>query len=219
MSKDKRILIILGGIYHDFEGFTAAMKPVLETGGYTVEATYDLDKLTTLRESTYDLVLSYTSLSRHREGQGDTHPEALTPEQTAGLAHWVRTGGALLTVHCGTVTGRDNPAFKALAGGVFVKHPPQFSFMVYPLYREHPITEGIEAFSVKDEFYIQDYEEGLDVHMVAVHEGRAYPMVWSKQECSGRVAHIAMGHSEAVWSLAPYQRLMRQTVDWLTSSY
>lgn len=219
MSEGKHILIILGGIYHDFEGFTSAMKPVLETGGYTVEATYDLDKLTTLRESPYDLVLSYTSLSRHRPGEGDSHPEALTPKQTAGLAHWVRTGGALLTVHCGTVTGKDNPAFKALAGGVFVEHPPQFSFMVYPLYHEHPITEGLEAFSVKDEFYIQDYEEGLDLRMVAMHERVAYPMVWSKQECSGRVAHIAMGHSETVWGLAPYQRLMRQTADWLTNSY
>ncbi|MEA3407660.1 MAG: ThuA domain-containing protein [Chloroflexota bacterium] len=219
MRESKRVLIILGGIYHDFEGFTSAMKPVLEANGYIVEATYDLDKLTTLRASPYGLVLSYTSLSRHREGEGDTHPESLTPEQTASLAHWVRTGGALLTVHCGTVTGRDNPAFKALAGGVFVEHPPQFSFMVYPILPEHPITEGVGAFSVKDEFYIQDYEEGLDVHMVAVHEGVAYPMVWSKQECAGRVAHIAMGHSEAVWELAPYQRLMRNTVDWLTRSY
>ncbi|MFO7917955.1 MAG: ThuA domain-containing protein [Anaerolineae bacterium] len=219
MSEGKRILIILGGIYHDFEGFTSTIKPVLEAGGYTVEATYDLDKLTTLQESPYDLVLSYTSLSRHREGQGDTHPEYLTPEQTAGLAHWVRTGGAFLTVHCGTVVGKENPAFKALAGGVFVEHPPQFSFMVYPLYHEHPIIAGIEAFSVKDEFYIQDYEPGLDVHMVAVHEGVAHPMVWSKQECSGRVAHIAMGHSEAVWSLPSYQQVIRQTVDWLTSSY
>ncbi len=219
MSEDKRILIILGGIYHDFEGFTSAVKPLLETGGYTVEATYDLDRLTTLRESPYDLILSYTSLSRHREGEEDTHPQFLTPKQTAGLAHWVRTGGAFLTVHCGTVVGRDNPAFKALAGGVFVEHPPQFSFMVYPLYHDHPIIEGIEAFSVKDEFYIQDYELGLDIHMVAVHEGVAYPIVWSKQECSGRVAHIAMGHSEVVWNLPPYQRLMQQTVNWLMSSH
>ncbi|MFP3896482.1 MAG: ThuA domain-containing protein [Anaerolineales bacterium] len=218
MREGKRVLIILGGIYHDFEGFTSVVAPLLEDGGYTVEATYDLDKLITLQESSYDLVLSYTSLSRHREGEDDTHPEYLTSDQTAGLAHWVRTGGAFLTVHSGTVTGRDNPAFKALAGGVFVEHPPQFSFMVYPMYRDHPIIKGLEAFSVKDEFYIQDYEAGLDIHMVAVHEGRAYPMVWSKQECSGRVAHIAMGHSGAVWSLAPYQQLMRQTVDWLTQS-
>ena len=214
---EKRILIILGGIYHDFEGFTSAVKPVLEAAGHSVEATYALDKLISLNEADYDLVLSYTSLSRHREGQHDTHPENLTQEQTAGLAHWVRNGGAFLSVHCGTVTSKPNPAFKALAGGVFVKHPPQFTFMVYPMHREHPITAGIEAFSVKDEFYIQDYEAGLEIQMVAMHEGTAYPMVWSKRECSGRVAHIAMGHSKAVWDLESYQKLMLQTVDWLTT--
>ena len=91
----KRILLILGGIYHDFEGFAGAMRLLLEGAGHSVEPTYDLDLLTQLDRSGYDLVMSYTSLSRHREGQTDTTPETLTDDQVRNLAHWVRTGGAL----------------------------------------------------------------------------------------------------------------------------
>jgi type 1 glutamine amidotransferase len=47
--------------------------------------------------------------------------------------------------------------------------------------------------------------------------GVAYPMVWSRTEGNGRVAHIAMGHDVKVWNLQPYQRLMLQAIDWLTT--
>jgi len=212
----KRILIILGGIYHDFEGFTKAIRPVLEAAGHFVETTYDLDTLLHLKEKGYDLVLSYTSLSKHREGKGDTHPETLSSEQTQALIEWVRQGGSFLPVHSGSVSGAPNPALRELIGAVFVEHPPRFSFTVYPMGKEHPITEGIEAFTVKDEFYIQDYTSSIEIHMVAIDRGVAHPMVWSRKEGKGRVAYIAMGHNEEVWQLVPYQRLLLQAIDWLT---
>jgi len=213
----KRILLILGGMYHDFEGFAGTMRLLLEGAGHAVEPTYDLALLTQLDRSDYDLVMSYTSLSRHREGQEDNTPETLTDDQVRSLTHWVNTGGALLAIHGATVSGLPNPEMRSLLGGVFVSHPPQFSFMVYPMYRPHPITEGIEAFAVKDEFYVQDYDEWDSVHMVALDRGVAYPMVWTREQGQGRVAHIAMGHGMDVWRLPQYQQLVLQAVAWLTS--
>jgi len=213
----KRVLLILGGMYHDFEGFAAAMRLLIEGAGYAIDPTYDLDLLTQLDRSDYDLVMSYTSLSPHREGHEDTSPETLTDDQVRGLTSWVSTGGALLAVHGATVSGIPNPAMRALLGGVFVSHPPQFSFMVYPMYRPHPITEGIEAFAVTDEFYVQEYDQSDDLHMVAIDRGVAYPMVWTREQGQGRVAHIAMGHGPAVWRLPQYQQLILQAVAWLTS--
>lgn len=192
------------------------MRPGLVQAGHSVETTHDLDALTTSGQSTYDLVLSYTSLSSHREGHGDTTPESLTAGQTEALTGWVRDGGAFLGVHSATVSGEPNAAYRALLGGRFEHHPPQFTFTVYPMARAHPITEGIEAFTVRDEFYVNDVRPDLDVHMVALDRGVAHPMVWTRAEGDGRVAFIAMGHSEAVWDLAPYQRLLLQAIDWLT---
>lgn len=211
----QRILIPLGGMWHPFDGFAAFTKSLFEPAGYTVESTYDLDSLVRLPEGGYDLVVSYTSLSKHREGMNDAGPEQLTDAQVDGLTRWVRAGGGLLAVHSATVVGASNPAYEALLGGAFISHPPQFAFTVYPLPREHPITAGVEAFTVHDEFYIQRYDPSVQIHMVALDRGVAHPMVWTRNDGAGRVAHIAMGHSELVWDLPPYRRLLLQAAAWL----
>ncbi len=212
----KRILILLGGQWHDFDGFAAAMHSLLEPRGVQVEATYDLDSLLHLDEEQYDVVLSYTCLSPRKEGTNPTGPERLTDAQIDGLAGWVRRGGAFLALHAATVIGESDASLGNLIGGVFVSHPPQFAFTVYPMFEEHPITAGIEAFTVHDEFYVETHMPDVQVHMVAFDRGIAYPMAWSKRESQGRVAHLAPGHSAQVWNLESYQRLLLQTLDWLT---
>lgn len=212
----RSVLLILGGMFHDFDGFEAAMRPVLEEHGHAVYSTFDLDKLLELESGEFDVVMAYTSLSRHREGMPTDSPESLTPEQTNALIDWVRRGGALLGVHGATVMGRDNPPLEALIGGRFREHPPQFAFTVTPMSGPHPITAGVEAFAVKDELYVQDYDPSVHIHMVTVDRGIAHPMVWSRTERRGRVAHVSIGHSDLVWSLAPFRRLVLQAIDWLT---
>ncbi len=194
------------------------MVSLFEPEGYIVEATYDLETLTRLGQLDYQLVLSYTCLAKHRPGQNDSGPEKLTDEQIAGLVQWVRAGGALLAAHCATVIGDSGAELRRLLGGAFVSHPPPFTFTVYPAYSAHPISAGIEAFTVYDEFYIEAHEPSVDVHLLAIHEGVAYPMGWSKEEGQGRVAHIALGHFPEVWNLAPYRQLMRQAANWLLNS-
>ncbi len=206
-------LLILGGMYHDFAGFAAWAQPVFASAGCRVEATYDLDRLAHLGSDT-QLVISYTSLSLHREGQNDTWPDQMTGAQIAGLRGWVRQGGGLLGVHSATVAGQSGPEFGQLMGGVFVEHPPQFAFPVYPLHPEHPITAGVEAFTVHDEFYMQRMVAPVQVHMVALDRGLAHPMVWTRAEGEGRVAYVAMGHSALVWELPPFRKLLLQAAEW-----
>jgi type 1 glutamine amidotransferase len=211
----KNILMVLGGTWHDFDGFVAAMTPVFENAGYEVEATYDLDTLTRVADGHYDLILLNTCIGEVREDDGPAAP-GLTGGQAESLASWVQAGGGLLAVHAATVAGQTSPTLRALVGAAFVEHPPQFAFTIYPMYEEHPITAGIAAFAVHDEFYVQAYDDTIAIHAVALDRGVAHPMVWSRHEGHGRVAYIAMGHGPEVWELEPYQRLMLQAVEWLT---
>jgi type 1 glutamine amidotransferase len=214
----KSILILLGGMWHDFDGFASAMKPVFEAEGCRAEATYDLDALTRLDQMNCDLVLSYTCLFKHRQGYDDGGPEKLTDEEVHGLRRWVRNGGALLAVHASTCIGDSSPELGFLLGGVFVSHPERFTFTVYPLSGEHFITADIQAFEIHDEFYIQKYHPAVEIHMAALYQNVAYPMVWSRHEGKGRVAHVAPGHFPEVWNHAAYQRLMLQTAGWLINA-
>ena len=218
MKDKKSILILLGGMWHDFDGYAKDVTPVLEAVGYRVEATYDLDLLTRLDQAGYDLVLSYTCFYKHREGCDDTGAEKLTDEQLRGLAGWVRSGGALLAAHAATCLGESDPEYGKLLGGVFVSHPEPFTFNVFPLSGKHPITAAISAFEIHDEFYIQEYAPDVEIHMAALYQDALYPMAWSKLEGRGRVAHLAPGHFPEVWNHPAYRQLLLQTTDWLVNS-
>jgi uncharacterized protein len=212
----RRALIILGGIWHDFGGFTTYVTPLLQEAGFEVQSTYDMDELLVLSQRGYDLVVSDTGFGQYRDGRPNEGAAFMTEAQAQAWTDWVRTGGRVLGAHSATVCGTQvNTIQKALLGARFIEHPPQFNFMVYPVLPAHPITEGVEAFSVKDEFYMQEFEAGLDVHMVAIDRGKAYPMVWTRREGNGRVAYIAMGHTGQVWNLPSYTKLVTQAVSWL----
>jgi uncharacterized protein len=215
MSLDgKSILMLLGGQWHDFEGFGLFARSLVESRGAKAEATYDFDALKSLGEGRYDLVLSYTCLTSD-EGGGKGGPDRLTTAQSDALTSWIRSGGGLLAAHAATVIGQSDPSLGELIGGVFVSHPPQFAFTLYPVFEEHPITAGIEAFVVHDEFYVETHVSDARIHLVALDRGVAYPMAWSRIEGKGRVTHVAPGHSREVWELPSYQRLLLQALDWL----
>jgi type 1 glutamine amidotransferase len=210
-----RILMVLGGTWHDFDGFAAAMKPSFKKAKHKVRTTYRFDHLTQLDRGRYDLVILNTCAGEVRDDDGPTAPGFTIP-QVEALTTWVRGGGALLALHAATVASQSNLALRALLGAVFIEHPPQFSFTVYPLHREHPIIAGIDAFAVHDEFYVHAFDDTITIHMMALDRGVAHPMVWSKREGQGRVAYIAMGHGPEVWGLEPYRRLVLQAIAWLT---
>ncbi len=214
---NNKILLLLGGTWHDFEGYNQAMQELLPPLGWTVEPTYEMQRLLSLNDDGVGLVMSYTCLGKHRQGYDDHGPEGLTAEQVSALANWVAEGGGLLTVHSGTVLGESAPGLERLFGGRFIEHPPQFTFTVYPVANPHPITEGVEAFSIRDEFYMEVCQPGVDVHLVALDRGQAYPMAWSKAEGKGKVAHLAPGHNLSVWALPAFQELLVQSLNWIKS--
>src|SRR5512145_1111811 len=172
-------LLLLGGTWHNFDGFAAWITPLLQEFGHQVEGSYSPTALTHLKDGNYDLAVLYTCLSSTKE-DGSPAEVVLTDEHAVFLAEWLARGGRMLALHAATVSSATSAVFRHLVGGIFVEHPPAFSFPVYPVYGEHPITAGIKAFSVYDEFYFEQAEADVQVHMVAIDRGVAYPMVWSR---------------------------------------
>jgi type 1 glutamine amidotransferase len=211
----KNMLLLLGGIYHDFEGFREFVVPYFQQQGYTVRVTYDFDALTEPTLSEVDVVLLNTCLGGPRK----TGPWAadLNAAQTAALVTWVQAGGGLLGLHAASVIGEESQRLRRLLGGYFIEHPPEAEFTVVPLYREHPITQGVEAFVVQDELFINAYERDIEIHMVAQHRRVCHPLVWTRHEGAGRVAYIGLGHSEKVWALPAYRKLTAQALMWLNA--
>lgn len=211
-----RVLLLLGGVHHDLEGFAAAFGEIVGDASHTIRSTYDGDALLRLHEDDVDVVAIYTCLGgAQKDG---VVAEDLTAEQTGALVKWVQDGGGLLALHAATVLRESNQAMRGLIGARFLTHPPQFDFTVTPLARKHPVTAGIAAFNVHDEFYMQDFDADIAIHMTAEDRGTVYPMVWTKSAGHGRVVYIAPGHTPSVWATGEYRQLLRQAINWLTGS-
>lgn len=204
------VLCVLGGSWHDFDGFAHTFTPVLARAGMQNRCTQDLDELTRLQGASYELVLLYTCID---EQCAVAHSQA----QVHGLCSWVQGGGSLLAVHGATVAARQHPDLKELLGGCFVSHPPRARLVVSPVPAEHPITRGIEPFTVDDELYYHDYDPAVSVHLVT-HDGqRACPLAWSRPAGQGTVVYFGLGHDEAAWNVPSYQRIVQQSARWLVS--
>mgnify|MGYP001608955124 FL=1 len=211
----KKALLLLGGSWHDFDGFAAWFTAFLEKRDWEVEATYDLDRLLALEEEKFDLVASYTCFSANPDQENAKGSGMMQAEQVAAIYNWVRKGGAFYPVHSGVVLGETNPLYADLVGGRFIKHPPAFEYTVYPLFEEHEVTKGIDAFSVNEELYISEYDGGLHILMASMLKDVLHPMVWAKHEGLGRVVHNALGHNPDTWSLPEYGKLTEQSINWL----
>ncbi|HRJ43959.1 MAG: ThuA domain-containing protein [Caldilineaceae bacterium] len=211
-----KILLLLGGVHHNFDGFAAAFQEIVGDSSHLITPTYDGDALLHLHDEEVDVVALYTCLGgAQKDG---VVAEDLTTAQTGALVKWVRDGGGVLALHAATVMREGNQLLGGLLGGRFLSHPPQFDFTVTPLARQHPVIDGVGPFTVHDEFYMQETSTDVTVHMTAEDRGAVHPMVWTKEEGRGRVVYIAPGHTAGTWAAAEYQKLVRQGVVWLLGS-
>ena len=209
----QKIMLLLGGAYHNFEGYEKATVPLLTRAGYEPVATYDKDEIKTLDDS-YAAVVVYTSFGGATDNKGNLE-EDLNADQVAALKDYVAGGGGLLGAHCATVMGESGSTLHKLYGGRFIEHPPMFSFGVYPMRLPHPVTDGVGAFTVYDEFYFQDLTEDSLVLMTAYDRGVCHPMVWVRTEGAGKVACVAPGHDEHAWGVPDVQQLTLQALKWV----
>lgn len=179
--------------------------------GHDVTVTDDRDALT----GEYDVLVDYLTDS------------TLTDEQLDALLAHVERGGGYVGVHCAsdlTSTAADDPdellaereepfpELRDLIGGHFLTHPKQSEYGV-DIVADHPITEGVDDFTVFDEPY--QVEVG-DVQVLATMDHsdlEEYPVVWTNED-EGRVAYISLGHTDEALEHESFVRLLRNAVAW-----
>ena len=192
------------------------MVPVLSQSGYEVETTYDHTSLERLDELAPDVVMIYTSLGNASDGKRTG--KDFTPEQATALSRWVERGNALVGIHSASVADKSLKAYHQLLGGRFENHPPQREFTVTPRHDAHPITAGINAFSVHDELYMHDNMGDGEVLAVTVHEGQMHPMLWTRKQGAGAVAYFAPGHDAKAWNVPEFRTIVTRCVQWAIAS-
>ncbi|MBO6015015.1 MAG: ThuA domain-containing protein, partial [Lachnospiraceae bacterium] len=141
--------------------------------------------------------------------------DGVTEVGPAQLKEYVKKGGGLLSVHAGNSFFADScPGYTELIGNFFVKHPARCEVRLSVL--KHPITAGVEDFSIRDEHYeIKLLSEDAQVFLQS--ESATGGMQTAGYACTlgeGRICVLTPGHILSVWKHPMFVRLLTNAISW-----
>ena len=199
-----KTLLLTGGPVHDGKAIGDIIQAALEkTGRFEVTRVQDdLDALLPERIAPFKLVVFYWTLGE------------INDAQKRGLLNHIASGNGFATCHSGADSFRGDPEYRALVGGYFLTHPSYRTYQVSVAKTDSPITRGIDEFMITDEQYIVDYDPRVSVLANGLYQGRAVPVVWTKDWGKGRVFYNALGHDPKACEQEMFQTLFVRGALW-----
>jgi putative heme-binding domain-containing protein len=143
-------------------------------------------------------------------------------EKGRQLDAYLERGGGMVYIHY-AVNGRAAPEEFAkrigLAwrdGGSKFRHGPLDLSFPAP---NHPISSGLRTLHLEDESYwdLVGDESKIDVLATAVEDGRARPLIWTRQNGRGRVFCMIPGHYTWTFDDPLYRVLLFRGIAWSAS--
>ena len=212
----KKALIFQGGWEgHEPEEVAGILGGILEEEGFEVKIT---DTLATLKEdnlTSYDLIVPNWT-------QGTIEEDQLKP-----LLDAVAKGTGLAGLHGGMGDSfRMAVDYQFMVGGQWVAHPGDdgMEYNVRILDKDHPLTEGVEDFTVVSEQYYMHVDPAVKVHAVTRFPNAEgpyqangevdMPVIWTKRWGEGKVYYNSLGHVAEIVRMPEVIDLMRKGFVW-----
>jgi len=203
MAKIKTLLFC-GGEIHDFKGCGDEIEKVLKAAGdfSLTRVDNDLSVLEAPKLDPYELIVFYYTVGE------------ISDAQKNGLLNWVASGKGYAGVHSAADSFRGCPEYRAMVGGWFTTHPHYRQYQVSIVDPGHPITEGLDEFTVTDEQYITDYDPRVHILASALWKGDKMPVAWTKPWGKGRVFYLALGHNPESCRDPNFATLLQRGAKW-----
>lgn len=204
-----KILVLCDDRWHPASTVRAGLAP-LEGSGWQFDWIEDARDWSASRMAQYPLVI----FSKSNNISAADETTWMSEEVEQSFLEYVKSGKGLLAVHSGTAGYQETPVMRGLLGGVFKYHPEQCPVMVLPK-AGSLLSEGSQAFTVKDEHYFIDLDDqDANVFLTTASDHGTQPGGWSRLEGAGRVCVLTPGHNVDVWLQPGFQTLLRNAVAW-----
>ncbi len=224
MTAARQNLILVGGIFHDFQASAEALAAVLAPLGIESRIEPDIDAgIASLADNPVDLLtinaLRWEMMGEKYDPYRETEAYSPPRETRMAIETHLRSGGALLGLHTASICFSDWPSWGSLLGGrwlwVTSWHPAPETIIVTP--EKSAALSHLTPFEVQDELYTDLLlEPGAQVlaHGSSAAMPTSQPIVWSHSVGEGRVIYDALGHDSESLSHPAHAQLLRETVSW-----
>lgn len=214
-DKKPHALVLIGDLYHEPGHLEDGLRPVFEATGVVPHFTVDVRALSAENLAKVQLLVILRDGWLHPEGKPRT--VWMQPEQEQAVVGFVEAGGAFLNLHNAMGLYPEKGPYLKLAAGKFTGHGPLERFRVEVVDANHPVTRGVQDFSVADEQHTPSYDAGK-VRLLLRNrsdDGKTVAAAgWVYQPGRGRLCHLANGHTREALHHPMYQRLLRNGVNW-----
>lgn len=146
------------------------------------------------------------------------HQKNISRRAFKDFENFVSRGGGVLAVHSATASFKKENRYFDILGGRFKKHGPVEEFHIHPDESPDPIFGNIETFSVKDELYLHDYSQKIQVHYFADVDGKSEPLVWTHLYGAGRVCYVSFGHTSSSMQHPAVRQILQRGLQWSITS-
>jgi hypothetical protein len=209
-------LVLIGDLPHEPGHIEQGLRPVFGATGVVPHFAVDVRALTSENLARVQLlVVLRDGLQRPRTGPKSEY-KWMTPEQERAVVQFVEDGGGFLNLHNAMGLYPEDGPYLKLVGGRYVGHGPLERFRVEVVDGSHPVTRGVQPFTVADEQHTPPHDTGK-VHVLLrsrSDEGKTASAGWCYEPGKGRLVHLAPGHTREALLHPMYQRLLRNAVDW-----
>ncbi len=212
-----RVLLIAGddvAPYHDWRDISESTRDVLVSSTrFDVKVCEDpliLESNSALKA--YDVIV-FTMFNKR--------VPTITGQAQENLLNFVKGGKGFYIQHLGSASFPQWDEFGKLCGRKWVMgtsgHGPRSVFKVNIANKTHPITQGIDDFSIFDELYAKlQGDSDIDV-LVSTYSDwskQTEPLVFSRSYGKGRCVHNALGHDFKAIKNPGMQQIIRRAVEW-----
>ncbi len=210
-ENDIKVLLFTGG--HDFErGAFFGMLEGMEGFSFTeVKHPQANEYFLDGRALEYDVILFYDMV------------QEISEEQKEGFENLVKEGIGLVFLHHAIVSYQDWEFFKQIVGGRYhengekasnYKHDVEFKAKV--VNTSHPVMKGISDFTLFDETYGNVEILGTVTPLLKTDHPNSMPLLaWAHEPFPRtRSVFIQPGHGPQIYSLKPFQQLLKQGLGW-----
>jgi type 1 glutamine amidotransferase len=213
-----RVLILSGSNNHDWKSTTPFLKKMFEESGvFRADVVEHPDSLTPALLQHYDALVDNRNVWPEK---------SCTWSATAkeALIHFVRNGGALITLHGAGSKCYDWPEYWEMGmarWGDSTRHGRIAPHKVTIADRDHPVTKGIRDFWTTDELWVEtEITQGIEV-LSTVHSDpennggdQAEPVVFYRRYGKGICYYNLLGHDVRAMRNTGWQMLTLRGTQW-----
>lgn len=211
-----KMLMICDDIWHPVEVIKMGM-------AYLDQEKYQFDIVMTAKDiltpellREYPVVINAKGNAINAANSAPWFEPTVTEVGPKEFREYVEEGGSFLSLHAGNTFMEDScREYCEFVGNSYKTHPLRCPVTVRAC-AQHPITEGVETFTERDEQYVLNIlADDIDVFLEAETEPAGKQIAgYTRRLGKGRLCVLTPGHTLAVWKNPNFQKLLTNAIDW-----